>query len=705
VDGSATPGTTPSPTAPGTIAAHRGAGGTTPDWLRAEHAEIDARPGATRAGLALSGGGIRSAAVCLGVLQAIEAAGLATRFGWLSTVSGGGYTGLGWLARAAGDPDRTGRFPYMRPETPPHTDQATGRAAPATPLLHLRNRASYLLEPGVAPVVGAAAMVGRKLLVNLLVLLPPLLALAALIALLGLLGLMLAALGPWLGRGAALLAMIAAGAALLALRREAAAGEPGAGDPPAERARLDGKAARILAGLLIGLAAVALATLPRWSGWLPDWGWLGWIAGKASDITLPTLITVLGALFGGGAILGPMRGRRVDLVLLAIAVLTVMVLLAIALRIANDMAALLGTPGTGEAWIAAALALLVLAGLALAVLDAFVDANALSLHGFYRDRLADAFFGDAGPSPRLSELLPEQTGGPLPIVNATVAGVAGRELARRGRPAGPFTLTPLDVGNGTAGRCATRKMEARERGFDAAAAMALSAAAISPLAGRATGGAAAVLIKSLLNLRTGRWLPNPDAVAKDVPVGRAGVMELWREMLPFARRSATDKRLLVSDGGHWENLGVLSLVHRACPLIVAIDAEADPDLAFQGLAVATMLSRLDADAEIRLDTRPLTRGPEGLSTRHCVTGDVVAGAGGAWIGRILYVKATLTGDEPSDVRHYAARHPDFPHETTADQFFDEAQFEAYRALGEHIGAEVVPELRRLMEKPDARDAA
>jgi len=705
VDGSATPGMTPASTAHGTIAAHRGVDGRTPDWLAAEHAAIDARPGATRAGLALSGGGIRSAAVCLGVLQAMEAAGLATRFGWLSTVSGGGYTGLGWLARAAGDPERSGRFPYTRPETPPHRDAATRTWKPAAPLYHLRNRASYLLEPGLSPVLGVLAMVGRKLLVNLLVLLPLVLGLAALIAALGVIGLMLTAFGPWLGRGAVVLAGLGAGAALLALRREARDGGPGKDDPPRVRAGLDRAAAGVLVGLIIALGAILLASLPQVSGWLPSWDWLGRIMQMASNISLPGLIAVLGVLFGGGAIASALRGRRMNIVLAAIVALTMLVLLAITLRIATDTAAQFARPGTGEAAIAAAVVLLFLAGLAYVVLDVFVDANALSLHGFYRDRLADAFFGDAGPSPRLSELLPEQTGGPLPIVNATVAGAAGRDLARRGRPAGPFTFTPLTAGNGSAGRCPTRQLEARERGFDAAAAMALSAAAISPQAGRATGSAAAVILKALLNLRTGRWLPNPDAVAKDTPVARAGLMELWRDILPFASRSAADGRLLVSDGGHWENLGVLSLVHRACPLIVAIDAEADPDLAFNGLAVATMLSRLDADAEIRLDTHPLARGPEGLSTRHCVTGEIVAGSSGARIGRILYVKATLTGDEPVDVQHYAARHPAFPHEATADQFFDEAQFEAYRALGEHIGAEVVPELRRLMEKLDAWDAA
>jgi len=57
-------------------------------------------------------------------------------------------------------------------------------------------------------------------------------------------------------------------------------------------------------------------------------------------------------------------------------------------------------------------------------------------------------------------------------------------------------------------------------------------------------------------------------------------------------------------------------------------------------------------------------------------------------GTLVYIKSSITGDEPTDVRRYAAEHPAFPHEPTSDQFFDESQFESYRALGCHIAHEV-----------------
>ena len=55
----------------------------------------------------------------------------------------------------------------------------------------------------------------------------------------------------------------------------------------------------------------------------------------------------------------------------------------------------------------------------------------------------------------------------------------------------------------------------------------------------------------------------------------------------------------------------------------------------------------------------------------------------------------MTGDEPEYVRDYRAKHPSFPHESTADQFFDETQFEAYRALGYCIGDELFAQTQSL----------
>jgi hypothetical protein len=52
---------------------------------------------------------------------------------------------------------------------------------------------------------------------------------------------------------------------------------------------------------------------------------------------------------------------------------------------------------------------------------------------------------------------------------------------------------------------------------------------------------------------------------------------------------------------------------------------------------------------------------------------------------LLVVKPTMTGDEPTDLLNYRSQNPTFPQEPTAQQFFDEAQWESYRKLGQLIG--------------------
>ena len=56
---------------------------------------------------------------------------------------------------------------------------------------------------------------------------------------------------------------------------------------------------------------------------------------------------------------------------------------------------------------------------------------------------------------------------------------------------------------------------------------------------------------------------------------------------------------------------------------------------------------------------------------------------------ILFLKPSLTGDEPVDVANYRRQHPDFPQESTVDQYFDEGQWESYRKLGEHAAEAVL----------------
>ncbi|MFI5353735.1 MAG: hypothetical protein ACHQZS_12335, partial [Candidatus Binatales bacterium] len=158
----------------------------------------------------------------------------------------------------------------------------------------------------------------------------------------------------------------------------------------------------------------------------------------------------------------------------------------------------------------------------------------------------------------------------------------------------------------------------------------------------------------------------------------------------------------LTDGGHFENMGGYELIRRGLEMIVVIDAEADPDYTFEGLANLVRKARLDFETEIeflseeRLNQKlpgelrkyfgtleQLRRADEAaLSGAYAALAEVHYKGGKK--GRLLYIKPTLTGDEPADVERYHTENPSFPHETTAEQFFDEAQWESYRKLGEHI---------------------
>src|SRR5690606_33474049 len=120
--------------------------------------------------------------------------------------------------------------------------------------------------------------------------------------------------------------------------------------------------------------------------------------------------------------------------------------------------------------------------------------------------------------------------------------------------------------------------------------------------------------------------------------------------------------------------------------IVVSDAGCDPEYRFDDLANAIRRIRLDLGISIQFPPLPMTREGQAHGNPHAVIGrirySVVDGAD-APDGTILYLKATLSGDEPIDVWNFARTDATFPHDSTSDQFFDEAHFESYRTLGFH----------------------
>jgi hypothetical protein len=155
----------------------------------------------------------------------------------------------------------------------------------------------------------------------------------------------------------------------------------------------------------------------------------------------------------------------------------------------------------------------------------------------------------------------------------------------------------------------------------------------------------------------------------------------------LGRTNDTRKYVYLSDGGHFENMGLYELVRRRCRYIVICDSEADSDLTFGGIGMAVRKCRIDFGAEVALDLRPLQHMQDSqCSTAHCVVGTIKYPEGTE--GIVVYVKSSLTGDEPADVLNYKKEDPAFPHDSTTDQWFSESQFESYRRLGHHVAVSV-----------------
>jgi hypothetical protein len=334
-----------------------------------------------------------------------------------------------------------------------------------------------------------------------------------------------------------------------------------------------------------------------------------------------------------------------------------------------------------------------------ALMGLVVAVNKFSLHGMYRNRLIRAFLGAARPAAArrpnrftgfdardnvyMKELAAIRR--PLHVVNMALNLVADNRLAWQERKAESFTVSPLAAGTRTLGYRPITEYGGPD-GMSLGTAMTISGAAASPNMGYHSSAPVTFLL-TLFNARLGAWLGNPGEAGRFTwrrsdPVVGAG--PLLREM--FGRTTDSNPYVYLSDGGHFDNLGLYEMVARRCKFIVVSDAGCDPAYAFEDLGNAIRKIRIDLG--IRIDFPhglPIDAAHAGSGNRHGAIGIIrYSGIDGpVEDGVLVYLKATLSGDEPVDVRNYAAAHPAFPHESTANQWFGESQFESYRTLGIH----------------------
>jgi hypothetical protein len=376
-----------------------------------------------------------------------------------------------------------------------------------------------------------------------------------------------------------------------------------------------------------------------------------------------------------------------------------------------------------------------------------LDVNEFSLHLFYRNRLVRAFLGASRrpddpeyprmPSPftgfayrddiYLANLIASKGfQGPYPIWGTCLNLTAGEELAWQQRKGASFIYSPLfcgwdfvDAGSTPdktekpncdldSGRQARQQDTLSKFGYRSTlpngdepsaagyipgysgkggapligTAMAASGAAVSPNWGYHSKPAIAALL-ALFNLRLGWWTGNP----RHPQTWKKYAPSIWYLGAELAGQ-ATDrgKYVYLSDGGHFENLGLYELVRRRVRFIICSDADADPEFSFGDLGNAIDHCRRDFGVEIKIGAQRSIAAAklEGFKDAHYAIGEIFYPGDTVATGTLLYIKSSLTSDEPSDVLGMKAQDPKFPHDTTLNQFFNETLFESYRALGQHM---------------------
>jgi hypothetical protein len=647
-------------------------------------------------GLALSGGGIRSATFNLGLLQALQRRGILRHVDYLSTVSGGGFMGgaLTSLSRTPGS-----RFPFA----------TSGPEGEASSVTYLRNHCNYLAPRGLTDYARMAGLLFRGILLNMVILMP-----LIVVASVGVAGayrhrlleiiernadaspwswVEVHWLTPWaMALGVVWTLLFPAVSWLYRVRlfRALRAGK---------RTVMGGLRTRELyertfgGCLMLTVLAGALDFQPIFVHYFHRWHVVGgfpWAGVSAA-------LSVVASLAAGRAMaLLKEHGRIVGLVvggLLGPLLPFVAYLYLTHALVYGGLGPILG--------VSPSVVLVLGAVVVFLVLFFSADINATSMHGFYRDRLSRAYIigqeDGADPKPEdevsLASICQVGSGAPYHLFNATLNLQGAEQGLPPGRLSDYFVITKHFMGSTHTGYARTEHVLAGFPFVHLASAVAISGAAAAPNMGAFTNRAL-VFLMAALNIRLGYWVPNPRRVAAIVArsgpecVGRRlwrpGPTLLLREML--SRLDAEGEFVNVSDGGHLENTGMYELLRRRCRFIVASDVEGDPEMAFHGLADLMRYARIDLGVEIEMRLDDFILDAHGSCKQHCALGRIRYPAlddGVVETGYLLYVKASLTRDEDGVLAEYRARSPLFPHEPTADQFFDERQFEAYRSLGYH----------------------
>ena len=435
-------------------------------------------------------------------------------------------------------------------------------------------------------------------------------------------------------------------------------------------------------------------------------GSLGRLTAKLSTSTEPSKGGIGGLLARGLRALAPWVGSAIALGLLVVALLAW-----------TSSAAYNGFRWQDAVYVAVALLVIVL-------WQVVTDVNRNSIHSFYRARLASAFAirrtadgKEAEPRP-YSEPVPLESlrGKPALVICAAVnTDEAGRVPSGRG--CAPWTFSractgitsgtmfggePGLIGSATDDDSPTRSAaptgmlttktyvrRAGSRLVTVPGAVAVSGAAVSPVMGRETRAPIRILL-GLANVRLGLWLPNPLLTTPHHPgsgtwalmkwqLRQPGPLALLREMA--GRTGLTRRWVYVTDGGHYENLGLVEALRRGATEIVVFDASGDSPGSWSAFGLAVQTARADLGVEIDLDPTKMRPRDGGKGAPTLVAEGKCTYPNGVQ-AKVWLCKLALPEAASWDVLAWAKGHPSFPHDSTAQQLYGDREFEAYRALGE-----------------------
>lgn len=674
--------------------------------ILAEHALLNKSENLT--GLTLSGGGIRSAAFALGVMQSLVAAGLLKKCDYLSTSSGGGYIGSsltyflhhglpngGSEAQQKAGLD-THNFPLGITQDSTHNPAL--QISSNNVLNFLRQHSHYLTPTHSLNALSLIGLVLRTGLVSLLVHFAFFLTFFIALAVSGILPApfipTLSSLLPanlFLVAAKTLIGLFVFGSIVYAILTAVSSRLKGA--PYSWRIH-----AQIAMGLLLQavLVCLFLGTLPHLHALLTKYAFI-----QHQPLSTAGISTFLGTVLGafkktsgsGNSFFAKIRPILIS----------ALITYGLVFGAYSSLQALQSPQQT---------VLLIAITAALLLAAYFINTNYFSLHRMYRDRLMENFMPNASSvknnqwqratdadKTQLQDMCnPAIQVRPYHLINTNVVLSDSTTARFHGRGGDSFTLSPLYCGSSATGFIATNNWNINgSKGISLPTAMAISGAALNPNAGNNSKGATRNFwvagILTVLNLRLGHWVSNPSrqsAALKQPNFYTTGLFNKWLGV----NHSETSQMLELTDGGHFDNLGLYELIRRKVKLIIISDAGADAQYHFDDLGASVERVRVDFGVKIRFEhslytldnlqpgTAPanaaltekyhLARNSFALANIHYPDGSH---------GHLIYIKATLIERLPADLYTFKSSNPAFPHDPTADQFFDETQFESYRELG------------------------